>query len=101
MSRKRNRGEWKEIQDAYKKSGKSKAAFCRENNISLSTLQYHLLKSKKGNKSSNLIKVPFSIERPETPVLQIKTGYCMIEFTGHIGEETLKGLLRSLKAVSV
>ena len=84
-----------------RKSGKSKAAFCKENNIPLSTLQYHLLKRKKGNKSSNLVKVPFSIEKSETPVLLIKTNFCTIEFTGHIEEGTLKGLLRSLKAVSI
>ncbi len=101
MNKKRSRREWEEILETLRKSGKSKAAFCRENNISLSTLQYHLLKSKKRNKSSNLVKVPFSIERSETPVLRIKTDYCRIEFTGHIEEEILKGLLRSLKAVSV
>lgn len=101
MNKKRRRREWKEILETLRKSEKSKAAFCKENNIPLSRLQYHMLKSKKGNKNSNLVKVPFSIERSETPVLQIKTDYCMIEFTGHIEEETLKGLLRSLKAVSV
>ncbi len=101
MNKGRNPREWKGILESLRKSGKSKAAFCKENNIPLSTLQYHLLKRKKGNKSSNLVKVPFSIERSGAPVLRIKTDYCMIEFTGYIEEEAVKSLLRSLKAVSI
>ena len=101
MNSKRSTSEWKEILETLRKSGESKAAFCKGNNIPLSTLQYHLLKRKKGNKSNNLVKVPFTIERTETPVLHIKTDYCTIKFTGHIEGETLKDLFKSLKAVSL
>ena len=101
MNKERSSREWKEILETLRESGKTKVSFCKENNIPLSTLQYHLLKRKKGNKSSNLVKVPFSIERSKTPALRIKTDFCTIEFTGHIEEEALKELLRSLKAVSI
>jgi len=105
MNNKRSRIEWKGILELLRESGKSKTAFCKENNISLSTLQYHLLKRKKKNKSNNLVKVPFSIENPigrsKETTLQIKTDYCTIKFLGNIKEEELKGLLRALKTVSI
>jgi len=100
MNRKRNSREWEEILESFKKSGKSQASFCKENNIPLSTLQYHLLRRKKGDRKNDLVKVPFTVERSEKASLQIKTDYCKIEFWGHIEEDELMGILRSLKAVS-
>lgn len=101
MNKKHSSHEWEEILGSLRKSGKSQAAFCKENNIPLSTLQYQLLKKKEKNTSSNFVKVPFPIERTNPTVLRIKTTYCTIEFSDHIKEEELTGLLRSLKAVSV
>ena len=38
MNKERNPREWKEILESLRKSGKSKAAFCKGKNIPLSTL---------------------------------------------------------------
>lgn len=83
---------------AYKSSGLTQREFCKNRGIAVSSLQYHLLKSKKNStKNVNISKgtfLPVSISRESTKVNSLDRTVILIH--GNIQIPEISQLLQTL-----
>ena len=104
MSKRITANRWEKILQDWKESGESKASFCRRNNISLSTLSYHVKREKNKESVSGFTRIPVlpivnkkEIEKKQ--LIEIRTGYCTIFLGGNNIEDSLHAVLKTLKAL--
>jgi len=91
---------WKNEFNRWETSGLTRAEYCRQNNIKLSTFDYwrHRLKDL-ASKENKLVKLPVSLLTTATPITIELMNQIQIKVPENYHSETLKKIITDIRAV--
>ena len=96
---KRGAAEWREIISAWRASGQSRAAYCREQGLSVSTFRFWQRKlAEQRAEKPRLVQVKrvSGLEAGKRPI-RVRSGGLEVELSGEESEEVLCRLFRALR----
>ena len=99
MSKQNEQADWAKCISQFQASGMSMAAWCRENNIKVHQLRYHLYKETGKKNTAKARWLPLLPDQPEISGLLIKVGPASIEVRPGFDPNLLRTVVRTLSSL--